>query len=240
MIISKVIIIIAIPKNNPIFIIKKKMQRLFDIKKTQLELVQDRGYVVSPQEMAIFTMTLEEFTNYVNTMVVSQKKSARTVLSKSYDMVNDNGEVIRKMEVFYAGKEKKYISSETVNEFIKRLTPKVYEAILIVNAPLSAPSSKELSAVHLTRWQIFNDSDLSYNPIRHVDTPRHELLSPEETQAKLKEMRVDMSKLLIIKVNDPVIRYYGWPVGGLVRVHRDDRAISILAPKSVNYRVIVG
>ena len=79
-----------------------------------------------------------------------------------------------------------------------------------------------------------------YSPIEHIDTPRHELLSPEETTAKLREMKTDIGRLLIIKDTDPVVRYYGWPIGGLVRIYRDDSVINILASHSINYRVIMG
>jgi DNA-directed RNA polymerase subunit H (RpoH/RPB5) len=219
------------------------MQRLFDIKKTQLQMVQDRGYSISPTEAAIFDMTIDQFAAYVNDLFVRMKRSPRSSLSRSYEARDAEGKVVRTMLVYYGGKDPqmKQVSADVVRDFIQLVqTYQVTEAVLIVDAPLSSTGDNELSALTLTRWQVFFDSHLTYNPTRHVDTPRHELLSPEETQAKLREMKADISKLLIIKVDDPVVRYYGWTPGGLVRVYRDDRAVSVLAPKSINYRVIVG
>jgi DNA-directed RNA polymerase subunit H (RpoH/RPB5) len=220
------------------------MQRLFDIKKTQLEMVRDRGYEISPDEELIFNMDIYNFTAYINELATANPRvTTRSLLSRSYQATLPDGS-IRSMLIYYGGKtdpRQKLVAAEVVREFIGLVQRyRITEAILIVDAALSSTGGVELSALTLTKWQVFFDSELTYNPTRHVDTPPHELLSPEQAQAKLRELRVDLSKLLIIKVNDPVVRYYGWTAGNIVRVHRDDQTISILSPKSINYRVIVG
>ena len=220
------------------------MQRLFDIKKTQLQMVHDRGYEISPEEIAILDMSYNEFITYVGRLAAAnQRASTRSLLSRSYTSKRPDG-TTRTMLVYYGGKtnpQQKQVSADVVREFINFIHRyAINEAILIVDAELSSTGNNELAALTLTKWQVFFDSELTYNPTLHVDTPRHELLSEEEAQAKLRELRVDPSKVLIIKVNDPVVRYYGWSAGGLVRIYRDDSFISVLAPKSINYRIIVG
>lgn len=219
------------------------MQRLFDIKKTQLEMIQDRGYLVAAEEAPILEMNLAGFVNYVNTLATQLKRSPRSALSRSYEAKDAQGNTVRTMLVYYGGKtnpQQKQVSADIVREFIRLVqTYKVNEAVLIVDAPLSSTADQELSVLTLTKWQVFFDSELTYNPTRHVDTPRHELLPPDVAAAKLIEMKATVATTGIIRIDDPVIRYYGWQAGGLVRIHRDDRAVSILAPKSINYRVIV-
>ena len=134
--------------------------------------------------------------------------------------------------------DSKQISIEVIRELIEQAkSSKVKELVIIIEIPLSVPAKKELVSSGLN-YQVFNDEDLSYNPTRHVDTPRHELLSPTEGEEKLKEMKADIGKLLIIKQSDPIVQYFNWPLGGIVRVFREDYTVSILSPKSVNYRVI--
>lgn len=219
------------------------MQRLFDIKKTQLEMVRDRGYDIRNEE-AILTMTLDNFTIYINGLATNMNMGVRGALSRMYVSREKYDGRDRNMIVYYGGKtnpQQKQVSADIVRQFIALIQGYgVYEAVLIVDAPLSSTSNNELSALKLVRWQVFFDSDLTFNPVNHVDTPRHELLSPEEATAKLREMKADVSKLLLMKTTDPICRYYGWPAGGLVRVHRNDSAVSVLAPKSINYRVIIG
>ena len=219
------------------------MQRLFDVKKTQLQMARDRGYLLPPEEEAILTMTLTQFTSYAGDLSRQMNTSIRSALSRVYTSANKYNGVDRHMLVYYGGKtspQQKQVSADTVRQFIKLVQDYgIFEAVIIVDAPLSSKGNDELSALTLVRWQVFFDSDLTYNPVNHVDTPRHELLSGEDAAAKLLEMKADVSKLLIIKTTDPVVRYYGWPVGGLVKIYRDDSAISVLSPKSINYRIII-
>lgn len=220
------------------------MQRLFDIKKTQLELVRDRGYEISPEEANIFNMTLEQFVLYLNDLTVTGKRSVRSSLSRTYEGKDNNGNIVKSMLVYYGGKTnptQKQVSADIVRDFINLSQQyNITEAILIVDAPLSSTGNTALADLKSTKWQIFYDSELVYNPTTHIDTPYHELLSPEEAKLKLVELKVDISKLLILRADDAIVRYYGWSAGGIVRIHRDDQYISILAPKSINYRVIVG
>ena len=221
------------------------MQRLFDIKKIQLEMVRDRGYQISPEEEQILHTNLSGFINCVNELAAGNPRtSVRSLLSRSYISENPDANGVRlRMLVYYGGKtnpQQKQVSADVVREFIGFTQRGMNEAILIVDAPLSPTGNNELSALVLTKWQVFFDAQLTYNPTTHVDTPRHELLSPEETREKLHELKADLSKLLIIKSDDPVVRYYGWKAGGLVRVYRNDESVSILSSRSINYRVIYG
>lgn len=219
------------------------VQRLLDIKKTQLQMVKDRGYTVTPEEELILTANFQVFGQYLRNLTnATPGRMARALLSRSYVKTLPNG-MEQRMLVFFGGKtdtQKKQVSAETVREFIGIVQKyQFYEAILIVDAALSSMAEKILEGLKLTKWQVFFDQHMTFNVARHIDVPRHELLSPEETADILRQLRVDLSKLPIVYSKDPVIRYYGWEPGRVVRVHRNDEAISILAPKSINYRVIV-
>jgi DNA-directed RNA polymerase I, II, and III subunit RPABC1 len=219
------------------------MQRLFDIKRTQLQMVRDRGYVITEEELGILTMTLEQFTQYITALSARLQQSIRSSLSRSYLAAVPPGAPVQSILVYYGGKtsqSQKQLPADVMRAFLRNIQEYGFqEAVFITDVPLSSTASNELAALTLVKWQVFFDSDLTYNPTLHVDTPRHELLSEEEKQKVLSDLKVDITKLLLIKVDDPIVRYYGWPVGGVVRIHRDDRYISILTPKSINYRVIV-
>jgi DNA-directed RNA polymerase subunit H (RpoH/RPB5) len=218
------------------------MQRLLAIKKTQIKLVSDRGYTIPDSEIAIETMSLTEFTEYLRRLSVGSKtKSLRNLLTCSYTAELPD-KTTRSMLAYFGSKDvQQSLSVDVVRNFFDRAERENhYEAILITDAKISHAGVSLLAGLTLTKWQVFSDIELTYNPVEHVDTPRHELLSPQEAQAKLIELKVDPSKLLILKAKDPVVKYYGWTVGSLVRIHRDDYSVSILSPKSINYRIIVG
>ena len=219
------------------------VQRLFDIKKTQLQMVQDRGYNITPDEELILTTNYQGFQQYLRTLTnTNPGRMTRSLLSRSYIKILPNG-TEQRMLVFFGGKtdtQKKQVSTEVVREFIGTIQKyQFHEAILIVDAALSSMAEKILEGLKLTKWQVFFDPNLTFNVARHVDVHQHELLSLEETSEVLKQLRVDLSKLPIIYSKDPVIRYYGWESGRVVRVHRNDQAVSVLSPNSINYRVIV-
>jgi DNA-directed RNA polymerase subunit H (RpoH/RPB5) len=207
---------------------------------------RDRGYEISPEEEQILHTNLTGFIGYVQGLAASNPRAAvRSLLSRSYlSKTTNQAGAPSTLLVYYGGKttqQQKQVSADVVREFIKFIQRYgINEAILIVDAPLSSTGNDELSALKLSKWQVFFDSELTYNPTEHVDTPHHELLSSDETRAKLLELKADLSKLLIIKVDDPIVRYYGWQAGGLVRVYRNDESVSILSSKSINYRVIHG
>lgn len=209
-------------------------------------MARDRGYEITPEEDQILHTNLPGFIAYVQGLAADNPRaSIRSLLSRHYFSKETNQAGTKSsLLVYYGGKttqQQKQVSADVVREFIKFIHRYgITDAILIVDAPLSSTGNDELSALKLNKWQVFFDSELTYNPTEHVDTPRHELLSPDETRAKLLELKADLSKLLIIKVDDPIVRYYGWQAGGLVRVYRNDESVSILSSKSVNYRVIHG
>ena len=144
--------------------------------------------------------------------------------------------------VYYAVKsaDQKQIGSAAIKGFIDTIKEKkCTEAILIVETQLSGPANSEINTIKLTRIQIFNDMELTYNPINHVDVPRHEIIPAENVNELLRQMKTDLSKVLIIRVNDPVAKMYGYRVGDLIRIHRVDDVISLLTKNSINYRVVV-
>lgn len=214
-------------------------QKLLDIKKTQLEMVRDRGYEITEEELPILNMDVFGFLEYTRGLA-KPGVSARSLVSRSYVTALRDRSIL----VYYGGRTgsgQKQVPVEVVREFINLVQtyPSLTEAILIVDAALSSTGDNELKAVTTPKWQVFFDYELTYNPTLYVDTPYQELLSPEAAREKLHELKADISKLLIMKVNEPIARYYGWTVGNLIRIHRDDQAVSILSSKSNNYRIVI-
>lgn len=219
------------------------MQKLFDIKKTQLEMAKDRGYMLSPQEEEILHMDLYTFDIYYKALIEHKKTNNRTVLNRLYDAKDENDKTIKRLLVYYGTKlepQQKQISSNVIKEFIKIiLETGVTEAVLIVDLNLSANSKEILSKLTSVKWQIFADDELIFNPVQHIDVPKHVLLTEEQKKAKLDELKTPITKLPIIKVNEPIIKYFNWPVGSVVKIERNDQSINILSPNSITYRVII-
>ena len=68
--------------------------------------------------------------------------------------------------------------------------------------------------------ETFTLPELSFNVTRHHLVPSHTRLPEEEIRSLLNSLKCDVSSLPRIKPSDPVVRYYGWPVGAVIRIHR--------------------
>lgn len=215
-----------------------KIQNLFDIKKTQIELVRDRGYVISPVEEGLLTATLEQFQAYLQTLKQANPNSTdRVRLSRSYIAGN---KILAVFFISTTEQDQKQIPSGVITDIVNLAIEKRFaELLLIIDKPLSTRGNEVLQTLTTTTSQIFFDSDLVYNPTKSVDVPRHEPLTREQAALKLQEWRVDISKLLIFESSDPIVKYYGWPPGTIVRVHRNDNSVNTLSAESINYRVVI-
>ena len=71
--------------------------------------------------------------------------------------------------------------------------------------------------------------------IEHKLVPKHELLSPEESQKILDEYNVTRDQLPKIVLNDPAIKHLEAGVGDIIRIIR----LSEIVGKSIYYRVVV-
>ena len=221
------------------------MQRLFDVKKTQIQMVEDRGYIVPEEEKRLLDLSLQDFIFYISLMNTNKEFTARGSLTKIYS--NPENKFIL---VYYGNLEKgKQISIDEVrryesviDHFKSMYGDNFVESILIVDHPMSSSANSHINtSINLKiKNQIFQDSELSYNPTHHILVPLHIKLTEEEKQQKMKELMVDANKIPLMLSTDPIARYYGWTTGDMIMIIRIDTGVSILAPKSINYRIITG
>lgn len=225
-----------------------QQQNLFDVKKTQIQLARDRGYEISEDEENVLNSDEYSYNTYLRALISFKKvTSIRAALTTHYVNPSKN----RNFLVYYVTKGSgSQISSDVIREFVNIITNKVApytninfdEALIITDAKLSTTSANHLMELENKtdfKFQIFFEEDLTYNPTRRIETPRHERLSQEEKEEVLKNLKCTASMLPIIREEDKVVKYYGWSRGDLIRIHRNDISLSVLNPKSINYRIVV-
>jgi DNA-directed RNA polymerase I, II, and III subunit RPABC1 len=92
-----------------------------------------------------------------------------------------------------------------------------YSALIIIYDDDITPSAKVAKS---RKMQLFHINELAFNITKHVLVPEHQLLSSSEADAFFEKLRAKKEDLPRILATDPVIKYYGWSVGRLVRVKR--------------------
>lgn len=218
------------------------LNALLAIKQTQIELCEVRKYKVSDKEKKA-VQSKKNFFSYMDTLSTNNPGvPLRALLNKKYTKKRDDGPDEQLM-VFYAVKtqDQKQISGAAIRPFINAVKDgSISEAILVLEASLSSAANNEINAIKLTKIQLFNDIDLAFNPLHHVDVPVHEYIPPEEAKVLLKAMKTTLNKLNVMRITEPVAKMYGFQVGSLIRIHRVDDVINILNTNSINYRVVAG
>ena len=171
---------------------------LFSIKKTQLEMIKDRGYNAILDEIALTNEDIpiqdrmELFNRYFHgRRVQNPNLSPLSLLSAQYEKMTPTG--VQRLLAFYVSKpeDKQFVQTSDVKQFVAALSnPTFHEGILITDASIPSAGKQDLLTLQTKSWQTFLATDLTYNPIRHVDTPPHELLSKEEAKATLRNMNI--------------------------------------------------
>jgi DNA-directed RNA polymerase I, II, and III subunit RPABC1 len=216
------------------------LDRLFSIKKTQIELVKDRGFDVGEEEIML-TWNTTNFIKYLQIQMQETNKKPRYILSNIYQA--SNPEDTRLFLAFYGTKQEGMVQlgREVINEFYKIATDNdVTDAIIIIDVELSTSAKETIKNIKNINLQIFKDEDLTYNPSKHIRSPKYELLDPAVAKNKLLEMKTDVTGLPLFVISDPIVKYYGWKVGDVIKIYRDDSyLVNYLSPKSINYRLII-
>lgn len=83
------------------------------------------------------------------------------------------------------------------------------------------PSHKGREELRAANVELFHCSTLFRNLIKyHKLIPRHEQIEEAEVDDLLRRLGCSKSQLPGYSRQDPVVRYYGWPVGTVVRIYR--------------------
>lgn len=245
------------------------LEYYFDIKSVQLDMVRDRGYIIPEHEQHIVdnldnfmnyvnNPVLRKTSEYWSkkgldsSSVVGEYFKKLEILDSSNKFDKDNylswqiywnTEHNKILLVYYINDDKsipvEFIRHFTnFNELVRKTLFNVEASnVLISNNQLSTDSRKNLKLVPKTRF--FLDEELRYNPVQHVTNQQHILLSPDEVTELEKELKLDKSKLPGIKLDNPVVEYYGWEQGDVIEIIRTERHVVILAKQSINYRIVI-
>lgn len=112
----------------------------------------------------------------------------------------------------------------------------VHRGIIIHQEPLSSQAMKVIDQVsEKYRLEAFEESELIVNKTHHEMVPKHELLTPKEKEELMKLYRAEESQFPLIRITDPIARYYGLKRGDVVRITRNSET----AGKYISYRLCV-
>lgn len=210
----------------------QETSRLFRIRKTVLELLRDRGYVVLENEQDL-DMPFEEFSQRF--AAANYNRDSLTMLKQKED---DSAEQIY---VFFPEQAaNQSLGVKPISQKSERMEQDgINRAIIVLKTgltPHARQAIESLSQGERFRMEVFYENELLVNITNHVLVPKHEVLSPEDKKALLLRYKLKESQLPRIQKKDPIARYYGLSQGDVVKITRPSET----AGRYVSYRFCVG
>lgn len=238
---------------------------LFKVLRTQIQMVSDRGYILDDNDKAWlqYDPTIEEhvtvFINYYRSLIADNKTPFRQALNKVYikgKEGNPHPPPGDELLVYYASPEAghhtigigpvKTIIADTLK--IKQLG----WLIIISESEFTPEAIKELAKIKTFPIQHFLDVSLMYNATHHYLVPKHIPLSEEEIVAFERKTGIRRRQLPILrygdlqsraiekkkKVLDPIVSYYGFRPGQVIRVERQNFITETLVYQTIAHRIV--
>ncbi|KAL5332472.1 RNA polymerase [Aspergillus crustosus] len=212
--------------------------------RTVFEMLQDRGYEVTDEEVRI---ELDEFRNkYVNEKGYPSRDKLKIQARPTEDMkakytplpTPSNRDPQPDCGTIYIEfcQDDSGIGTKQVRTFNHTVDEgNFHTGIFITKTPISPSAVRLLSGIPGRICEHFQEQDLLVNITRHELVPKHVLLIPEEKARLLQRYRLKESQLPRIQVSDPVARYLGLRRGQVVKIIRRSET----AGRYASYRWVI-
>ncbi|CAI2300352.1 unnamed protein product [Caenorhabditis sp. 36 PRJEB53466] len=202
--------------------------RLWRIRKTVLQMVHDRGYLVAQDEL---DQPLETFKEQYGDRP-SEKKPGRSDLTI---LVAHNDDPADQMFVFFPDDAK--IGIKTIKAICQQMQEQnISRAIIVVQTGMT-PSAKQSIGDMAPKYMLehFLEAELMVNITEHELVPEHVVMTADEKAELLARYKLKDSQLPRIQQCDPVARYFGLRRGQVVKIIRPSET----AGRYITYRLVV-
>ncbi|EEF48219.1 DNA-directed RNA polymerase II, putative [Ricinus communis] len=219
-----------------------EIKRLFRIRRTVMQMLKDRTYLVTDSEINI---TKHQFTSKYGDNMKREDlvihKSKRDGSDSFYPtkllFLNQLEAWLPLYQIYVFFPEEQKVGVKTMKTYTNRMkSENVFRAILVVQQSLT-PFARTCIAEIASKFhlEVFQESELLVNIKEHVLVPEHQVLTNEEKKTLLERYTVKETQLPRIQISDPIARYYGLKRGQVVKIIRPSET----AGRYVTYRYVV-
>lgn len=218
--------------------------RHFIVKRTQVEMLYDRGFLIPKDEKKLFLapsskgqLPPEILTEFIQRYTSEEDGVfSRDNMSNIYSDNDDN-----KTYVYYVPQTAKNQQGVgVIQSFVEKLTNQgIKLGILITLEDFTSDAKNAIAALTTPMIQVFFDYQLYTNPTLHKTTPLHTRLTPDERLKFLSQSRIQPGQMPSLTIDEPIVRYYNWKPGDIIRIERFNIATDkIMVRNSIAYRIV--
>lgn len=231
--------------------------RLFEIKKECLKLLETQGYNID-EERFLFDASLKDFEVYYTKTLPAEDgplvqflkdeglNNTRSYLSNIY---SSNRYETNKVVVYFAFSFEKKVTDLDISAFCRMIERfGVTNAILISEVPLSAAAESLCTEFVPCRVkngkrygcfiQHFEDNELFFDPTDHVFAPLYRLLSESEAEDLMKTEKIKKRQFPQMSALDPIAKRLGARPDDIIEITRKILVPGTLIEEEVFYREV--
>ncbi|KAA1467320.1 DNA-directed RNA polymerase RPB5 subunit [Dentipellis sp. KUC8613] len=197
---------------------------LWKVNRTIHELVKDRGFQVSDDEI---NMDLAGFKSHYANNAGSVDRNQLNFFTNSVHNPED--------QIFVFFSDEKSVGVKTMRKLLGILEEKNINRGIIIFPGVMTSSARKVILAMQARFKLeeFAEADLLVNITHHKLVPRHEVLTQEQKRLLLEKYRLKETQLPRIQIADPIARYYGLRRGQVVKITRPSET----AGRYASYRI---
>ncbi|KAK9282836.1 hypothetical protein L1049_011059 [Liquidambar formosana] len=195
--------------------------RLYLSRRTVLEMLRDRGYLVPDSELS---RSLADFRSEFGPKFDLER------LRLCFSLVSEPS---KKILVIFCGTDE--IRKADILAIFRQIVNKesLHRLMLILQSKMNSFARKEADNFS-AKVEIFQITELLVNVTKHILMPKHKILTAAEKQILLKKYKLEDKQLPRMLQNDAIARYYGLEKGQVMRVaYRDGITGSLVTYRCV-------
>lgn len=147
------------------------------------------------------------------------------IIEKDDDRILANKQCGKQICAFLANNHK--FNIERIQEYIYMMKKMdVWHCIIVYKDNATPVAKKIVSDSNEMIIELFNEDELQYNITKHYLVPPHELVMFDNSKEYDIFKKKYGDKLPIILKNDPVVRFYGFKKGDILKITRKNGYIS--------------
>jgi DNA-directed RNA polymerase I, II, and III subunit RPABC1 len=192
---------------------------LYKVRKTILEMIEDRGYYIPESEK----ITFEQFGIKYN--------------NKNIDIYINDEFKNKKMYVYFHNELKSFSKSDLkkiTNDIFQKYNDDSISIILLLKDKENSAITKELSKDAYKNIEVFIQNKMIFNITHHIFVPKHIIITQEEENEVLEKYNTKKGKLPKISKTDPIAKYYGMKTNQVCKIIRNSPEVG----EYIYYRLV--